>query len=103
MTHMSDNEESSSRDFGDSSKCTNQIVDLGETCHIKQQVPHFIPRSLEDKDKYIEIADGNHVTTKQEVQLRTKCATIMEILLSQCCTVYFLHQIYATSYFQLSR
>ena len=36
------------------------------------EVSDFIPGSLEDTDKYIEVADGHHVTAKQKGQLRIK-------------------------------
>ena len=34
------------------------------------EVSDFIPGSLEDTDKYIEVADENHVTAKQKGQVR---------------------------------
>ena len=37
--------------------------------------PHvsgFIPVSLEDKDKYIEVGDGHHVTAKQKRKVQIK-------------------------------
>ena len=36
------------------------------------EVSDFITGSLEDTDKYIEVADGHHVTAKQKGQLRIK-------------------------------
>ena len=36
------------------------------------EVSDFIPVSLEDTDKYTEVADGHHVTAKQNVQVRIK-------------------------------
>ena len=36
------------------------------------EVSDFIPGSLEDTDKYIEFADGHHVTAKQKGQVRIK-------------------------------
>ena len=39
---------------------------------MKPEVSYFIPGSLEDTDKYIEVADGNHVTAKQKGQVRMK-------------------------------
>ena len=53
MAHMSDNNKSSSRYFGYSSKLTNWILDSGETCHMTTEVSDFIPGSLEDMDKHI--------------------------------------------------
>ena len=34
------------------------------------EVLDFIPETLEDTDKYIEVADGHHVTAKQKGQVR---------------------------------
>ena len=64
------------------------------------EVSDFIPDSLEDTDKHIEVADGYHVTAKQKGQVRIKCATIMEILSLQRYTTYFWNQIFVTHYFQ---
>ena len=36
------------------------------------EVSDFISGSLEDKDKYIEVADGHHVTAKQKSQVQIK-------------------------------
>ena len=36
------------------------------------QVSYFIPGSLEDTDKHIEVADEHHVTTKQKGQAQRK-------------------------------
>ena len=36
------------------------------------EVSDFIPGSLEDTDKYIEVADGHHVTEKQKGQVQIK-------------------------------
>ena len=38
-------------------------------CHMTPQVSDFIPVSLEDTEKYIEVADGHHVTAKQKGQV----------------------------------
>ena len=46
MPRMSDNDESPSRNFGDSSYLTNCILDLGAMCHITPQVSYFVPSSL---------------------------------------------------------
>ena len=43
MEQMSGNDNSSSRDFGDSSKWTNWILDSGATCHMTLKVSDFIP------------------------------------------------------------
>ena len=36
------------------------------------EVSYFIPGSLEDTDKYIEVADGHHITAKQKRQVQIK-------------------------------
>ena len=69
MARMSDNDESNSRYFGESLQLTNWILYSGTTCHMTPQISDFIPMSLEDTDKYIEVADGNYVTTKQKGQV----------------------------------
>ena len=66
MARMSVNGKSSSRDFSDSSHLTNYILFLGATCHMSPQVSDFLPGSLKDTDKYIEVADGHYITTKQK-------------------------------------
>ena len=39
---------------------------------MKPEVSDFIPTSLEDTDKYIEVADGHHVMVKQKGQVQIK-------------------------------
>ena len=55
------------------------------------EVSDFIPGSLEDMDKYIEVADGHHVMAKQKGQVRiqmcddngnTLIATLYNVLLA---------------------
>ena len=55
------------------------------------EVSDFIPVSLEDMDKCIEVADGHHVTAKQKGQVRiqmcddngkTFIATLYSLLLA---------------------
>ena len=72
MKQMYGNNEISSREFGENLKLTNWILDSGETCHMTPQVSDFIPGSLEVKDKYIKVADGNYVTAKKKVQVKIK-------------------------------
>ena len=45
-------------------------MDSGATCHITPEVTDFIPGSLEDTDKFIEVADGHNVTAKQKGSVR---------------------------------
>ena len=70
MACMYDNVKFSSRDFGDSLKLTNWILYSGEMCHMTPQISDFIPVSLEDTDKHIEVADGHHVIEKKKGRVR---------------------------------
>ena len=65
---MSSNNGCPSENFVDSSQLTNCILVLGARCHMTPEVSDLIPESLEDTDKYIEVADGNNVTAKQKGQ-----------------------------------
>ena len=69
MARMSSNGECSSINFGESLQLTNWVLDSGEKCHMTPEVSDFIPGILEDMDKYIEVADGRHVTAKQKGQV----------------------------------
>ena len=72
MARMSSNDERKIEKCGNSSQLTNWILDLGATCHTTPEVSDFISGLLEDTDKYIEVADRNHVTAKQNGQVRIK-------------------------------
>ena len=88
---MSSDDERKSVKYGDSSQLTNCILDSGATCHTTPEVSDFIPGTLEDTDKYIEVADRHHVTAKQKGQVRiqmcndnvkTFIATLYNVLLA---------------------
>ena len=66
---MSGNKKCPSGTFGDSSQFTDWILDYEATCHMAPEVSDFIPSSLEDTDKHIEVADGHHVTAKRKGQV----------------------------------
>ena len=66
MARMSSDDERKSGEYGDSSQLTNWILNSVATCHMTPEVTDFIPVSLEDTDKFIEVADGHHVTAKQK-------------------------------------
>ena len=66
MAQMSDDDKRENKDYGDSSQLTNWIWDSGATCHMTLEVTDFIPGSLEDTYKFIEVADGHHITAKQK-------------------------------------
>ena len=70
MARMSNDDVSKSKYYGDISQLTNWILDSGATCHMTPEVSDFIPGSLEDTDKFIEVADGHHVTAKQKGSVR---------------------------------
>ena len=72
MACMSGNDKCPSGNFGDSLQLTNWILNYGATCHMIPYVADFIPDSLEDTDKHIEVADGHHVTEKQKGQVQMK-------------------------------
>ena len=72
MAKMSSDDKRESKDYGDSSQLTNGILDSGATCHMTPEVTDFIPGSLVDTDKFIEVADGHHVTAKQKGSVRIK-------------------------------
>ena len=91
MARMSSNNERSSEKYGDSSKLTNWILDSVATCHMTPELSDFVPGSLEDTHKYIEVADGHHVTAKPKGRVRiqmcndngkTFIATLYNILLA---------------------
>ena len=66
MAQMSSDDKRESKDYCDSLQLTNWILDSGATCHMTPEVTDSIPGSLEDTDKFIEVADGHHVTAKQK-------------------------------------
>ena len=70
MARMSSDDERKSGEYGESSQLTNWILDSGATCHMTPEVTDFLPGSLEDTDKCIEVADGHHVTAKQKGSVR---------------------------------
>ena len=70
MARMSSDDEHKSVKYGDSSQSTNWILYSGATCHMTPEFSDLITGTLEDTDKYIEVADGHHVTAKQKGQVR---------------------------------
>ena len=72
IAQMSSNDKRKCEKYGASLQLTNWILDSGATCHMTPEVLDFIPGSLEDTDKYIEVADGHHVTAKQKGQVQIK-------------------------------
>ena len=74
MARMSNDDVRKNTDYGDSLQLTNWILDSGATCHMTPEVTDFIPGSLEDTDKFIEVSDGHHVTVKKKDQYAYKCS-----------------------------
>ena len=72
MARMSCNNKCPGGNFGDSSQLTKYILDYGSIFHMKQEVLDFIPGSLGDTDKHIEVADGHHVTARKKRQAQIK-------------------------------
>ena len=70
MARMSNDGVSKNKDYGDSSQLTNWILNSGATCHMTPEVTDFIPGSLENADKFIEVTDGHHVAAKQKGSVR---------------------------------
>ena len=91
MARISSDDERKSKEYGDSSQLTNWIFDSGAMCHMTPEVTDFIPGSLEDTDKFIEVVDGHHVMAKQKGSVRiqmcddnrkTFVATLYNVLLA---------------------
>ena len=72
MAKMSSNDEHKSEMYCDSSQLTNCILDSVATCYMTPAVSDLIPGSLEETDKYIEVADRHHVTAKQKGLVQIK-------------------------------
>ena len=69
MSRMSSNDECTSGNIDDSSQLTNCILDSGAMFHVTPEVSDFIPGSLEDTDKHIEVTGRHRVTAKQKGQV----------------------------------
>ena len=90
MARKSGNDECPGKTFGHSLQLTNWILEYGATCHMTPEVSYFITGSLENTDKYIEVADGHHVTAKQKGQLGIEmCDDNTKKISSQHYTTYF--------------
>ena len=61
MARMSSDDERKSKEYGDIFQLTNWILDSVATCHMTPEVTELIPGSLEDTDKFIEVADRHHI------------------------------------------
>ena len=71
MAHMSSNEERPRRYFGDISQQKEWILDSGAISPMTPDISDYIPFSLVERDKYIEVSYGHFFTAKKtgEVQI----------------------------------
>ena len=67
---MSSDEKRKNKYYGNILRLTNWILDSEAMYHMTLEVTDFIPDSLEDTDKFIEVADRHHVTAKQKGSVR---------------------------------
>ena len=65
MARMSDNDKCPSGKFGNGSQLTKWILYSEATFHMAPEVSDFIPGSLEEMNKHIEVTDGHHATEKK--------------------------------------
>ena len=65
MTYMSDNDKCPSRNLCDSSQLMNWILYSWGTCHTTPEVYDFIPSSLDNTDKHIQVGDRHEVKAKK--------------------------------------
>ena len=65
MACMSSNGDSPRIKNGERLQLTNCILDSGENCHMTPEISDFIPGSLVETYKYIEVKDGHLITAKQ--------------------------------------
>ena len=64
MSQISSNIEIPRRDFGHSLQLTNWILDSGATCHMTPDISDYVPGSLVETYKYIEVVNGHYLTAK---------------------------------------
>ena len=98
MARMSNDDKRKNKDYGDSSQLTNWILDSGATCHMTPEVTDFIPGSLEDTDKFIEVADGHHVTAKKSISTYTNVRRQRKDFFSRPYITYYWHRTCVTDY-----
>ena len=67
------------------------------------EVTDFIPGSLEDTDKFIEVADRHHVATKQKGSVRIQMFDDNGKAFSRPYITYYWHRICVTDYFPALR
>ena len=65
MARTSNNADSPRRNYVDSLQLINRVLDSVATCHMTSEIIDFIPGSLVETYKYIEVADWHFVTDKQ--------------------------------------
>ena len=83
MERFSSNDESSSRNFGDSLQLNNWVLDSRTTCNMTPKDSYIIQGLLEDMDKYIEAVDEHYATENQKGQVKIRvCDDIRNILIA---------------------
>ena len=70
MACMSSKVESPRRDFGDRSQLTNCILDSGAMCRMTPEISDFVPGSLLETDKYIEVSDEKFSQQNKQEKFR---------------------------------
>ena len=76
-------------------------MDSGAACHMKSEILDFIPVSLVETDKYIEVVDGNFDASKQTGEVKIKfMVTMGQPSLLRDITYYFI-QTYMIIYYIL--
>ena len=53
------------KDFGGSSQLTNCVLESDVMYNMTPEIPNFLPGSLLETDKYIEVINENFITSKQ--------------------------------------
>ena len=71
MARMTSDDKRKSVKYDDSSQLTNWILDSGAMCDMRPEVTDFIPVSLDDTNKFIEVTDGHHATAKKRFSTYT--------------------------------
>ena len=92
MASISSNAESNRIYFGDRLQLTNLILDSGATCHMTPEILDFISISMVEMDKYIEVTDGNFITTKKQEKFKLKYMIIVKNPLFPRYITYYLLQ-----------
>ena len=86
---MSTNVERPRRYYGNSLQLTSCILDSGATCHTTPEISDFIPGSLAETYKYIEVADRQFITAKKRRISDKICGNNEKLLIATFYNVLF--------------